>query len=80
MISSSHNLLVIFKNSFISEQAIEQEVECLNGILIAAESTEQFCKAHELVDRNHITRKKTRIIKETRYFNLRPFRFLINRN
>jgi hypothetical protein len=80
MKKSSRDLLVLLKNEFMSEQAIEQEVECLNEILIAAESPGHFCMAHELVDRNRITRKKEKILKESSHFYLRPFRFLINRN
>lgn len=80
MRSPKRNLLVLLKNEFMSEQAIEQEVECLNSLLLETESKEAFCIAHELVDRNYITRKKRKILKETRYYYLRPFRFLINRN
>jgi hypothetical protein len=61
-------------------QAIEQEVECLNSLLLETESPEAFCTAHELVDRDRITSKKKKILKETRYFYLKPFRFLVNKN
>lgn len=74
------DILVVVKNQFISDDAIEQELECLNEVLRFAESDEEFCKAHELVDRNRITHRKSRIIKESRHYYLRPFRFLINRN
>jgi hypothetical protein len=74
------DILVIVKDQFLSEQAIEQEVECLNEILRNAESDEQFCIAHELVDRNRITQKPQRILKAIRFTELKPFRFLINKN
>ncbi|MDZ4796130.1 MAG: hypothetical protein SGI83_17760 [Bacteroidota bacterium] len=80
MISTNRNLLVLFNTGFLDEKAIEQEVESLNQILLNAVSTEQFCIAHELVDRNCITSKKKKILKETRFFKLKPFRFLINKN
>ncbi len=51
----NRDLLVLINNEFMSQQAIDQEVECLNHILHNAESNEQFCIAHELVDRIHIT-------------------------
>jgi hypothetical protein len=80
MKNPNRNLIVLLKGEFISEQAIEQEVEHLHGLLFSIESPEQFCRAHELVDRNRITSKKFRILRETRYSQLRPFRFLINKN
>ena len=74
------DILVIVKDQFKSEQAIEQEVECLNEILRISESNEQFCIAHELVDRNHITPRHNKILKAIRFTELKPFRFLINKN
>ena len=74
------DILVVVKDQLLSEQAIEHEVECLNEILRLAESNEQFCIAHELVNRNRITCRPQRILKAIRYPELRPFRFLLNKN
>ena len=76
----TRDLLVLLKNEFMSQRALDHEVECLNDILRTAESDEQFCIAHELVDRNRITDKPRKILKAIRYSELKPFRFLINRN
>ncbi len=76
----NRDLLVLLKNEFMSQQAIEQEVEYLNHLLLSAESTEQFCIAHELVDRNKITSKSKKILEAIRFTELKPFRFLINKN
>jgi hypothetical protein len=76
----NRDLLVLLKNEFMSQQAIDHEVECLNDILLIAESDEQFCVAHELVNRNRITSNRARILKAIRYSELKPFRFLINKN
>ncbi|TXJ24979.1 MAG: hypothetical protein E6Q24_15665 [Chitinophagaceae bacterium] len=76
----NRDLLVLLKNEFMSQKAIDHEVECLNDILLIAESDEQFCVAHELVDRNRITSRPGKILKAIRYTELRPFRFLINKN
>ena len=57
-----------------------REVTYLHEMLLAAESKEHFCRAHELVDRNRITRKPPRILKAIRFSQLKPFRFLLNRN
>ncbi|MET0392309.1 MAG: hypothetical protein ABW019_04175 [Chitinophagaceae bacterium] len=76
----ARDLIVLLKNQFMSQQAIEQEVECLHGLLRLTESEQQFCTAHELVDRNQITRKSKKIIRESRFRELRAFRFLLNKN
>lgn len=64
----------------MSEQAIEKEVYYLNGILAVADTPRQFCQANELVNRNSITRRPRKILKEAGHFQLRPFRFIINKN
>jgi hypothetical protein len=74
------SLLVLFNNGLPDERAIKQKMYWLNQILLITESTDQFCRVTELVDRNRITSNKKRIIKETSNFRLKPFRFLINKN
>ncbi len=76
----NRDLLVLLKSEFMSQRAIEQEVECLNDLLRTTESDEQFCIAHELVDRNHITSNAKKILKAIRFTELKQFRFLINKN
>ncbi|MBN8673891.1 MAG: hypothetical protein J0L56_07140 [Chitinophagales bacterium] len=74
------DILVVVKNQYLSEQDIEQEVQCLNEMLRITETHEEFCKAHELVDRNCITNRSKKIIKAIQFSELQPFRFLINKN
>ena len=76
----TRDLLVLLKNEFMSQRAIDHEVECLNDVLHTAESDEGFCIAHELVDRNRITDKPKKILKAIKFVELQPFRFLINKN
>jgi hypothetical protein len=76
----TRDLLVLLKNEFMSQRALDHEVECLNDILRTAESDVQFCIAHELVNRNRITAKPGKILKAIRYSELKAFRFLINKN
>jgi hypothetical protein len=76
MNNHSHSLVVFFHHGFL----IEREEERLYKIVLETESPEQFCIAHELLDRNRITSNKKKIIKESRLVELRPFRFLINKN
>jgi hypothetical protein len=78
--SLGHDILVLLKNEFMSEKAIEKAVESLNKILLHAESPESFCTAHELVTRNRITSKPSKILKAIAQQELSPFYFLINKN
>jgi len=80
MKTPNRDLLVLLKNEFATQRAIEQEVECINHILIQAESPQQFCVAHELVARNRITSNPKKILQAVRFTELKPFRFLINKN
>ncbi|HEV7781567.1 MAG TPA: hypothetical protein VGO58_09885 [Chitinophagaceae bacterium] len=74
------NLLVLFTTGLLNEKATGREMEQLKEILSRAETTEQFCTAFELVDRNRITSNKKKIEKESKHYRLSAFRFLINRN
>jgi hypothetical protein len=76
----NRDLLVLLKSEFMSQQAIEHEVECLNDMLRCTESDDQFCIAHELVDRNHITSNPKKILRAIRFTELKQFRFLITKN
>ena len=76
MKNKGRNLLVLFNKKIIANL----EADCLNQILVFTESPEQFCIAHELVDRNQITSKKRRILKVSEHSQLKAFRFLINKN
>jgi hypothetical protein len=76
MKNKDRNLLVLFNKKSISKQ----EADRLQTILLFTESPEQFCIATELVDRNRITSNKKKIVKESGRIQLKPFRFLINKN
>jgi hypothetical protein len=81
MKTPNRDLLVLLKNEFASQQAIEHEVECLNHILVQAESIEQFCRVHELVERLKITSKPRRLIRAIRSGGeMKAFTFLLNKN
>ncbi len=80
MNTPQRDILVLLRNEFMSEKAIQQEVGQLNEILRNAETPEEFCIAHELVNRNRITSKPHKILQAIRPAELKPFRFLINKN
>ena len=67
---------MFFNREFVSEE----ELYYLNNVIVGLENPENFCLVHELVNRNKVTSKKRLILKETRRYTLRPFRFLINKN
>jgi hypothetical protein len=73
-------LLVLLKTEFMSGQAIEQEVEKLHNIFQCVESPESFCKSYELVDRNRITQKPSRLTVIFYQQKLKSFQFLICKN
>jgi hypothetical protein len=80
MKTRDRDLLVLLKNEFMSQQAIEHEVECLNNILHRAEHPRELCKAHELVRRNRITQNNHKLLVAFRRIQLKPFWFLISKN
>ena len=80
MENNKSNTLILFKKRFISSQALESEMKLLIELIFSIKHPEQFCNAHELVDRNRITSKKKKILKESGNNPLRTFRFLINKN
>lgn len=72
--------LLVLLNAATLGDAFEKQIECLHTLLMQVESNEVFCKAHELVTRLKITRKKKAITKAIESPELKPFHFLINRN
>jgi hypothetical protein len=78
----NRDLLVLVKDEYMNEQAIEQEVEKLNEILYNTESIENFCVAHEVVDMNRykILVKNHQVRKVIQQRILKPFEFLFNKN
>lgn len=76
MISSNRDILILQNRDMVSADELKE----LDQILQTIESPESFCTAHELVNRNRITRNPRKILRESRFYFLRPFRFLINKN
>ena len=76
----NREILVVVKYEFVSQAALEKEMEWLNKILITAETPQYFCIAHELVNRNRITQNKKKILSAVKHSELKPFRFLIGKN
>ncbi len=82
MKTPNRDLLVLLKDEFMSEQAIEHEVEQINEMLLHAESLKNFCLAHEVIDLNKykIASSSKFIMQVVRQKELKPFQFLCNKN
>jgi hypothetical protein len=76
----NHEILILARNQYRTDTAIEKEMEWLENILAQTESPLNFCIAHELVNRNSITQNSRKILKAIKYQELKPFRFLIGKN
>jgi hypothetical protein len=82
MKSPNRDLLVLLKNEYMSEQAIEQEVERLNALLFHVESLHSFCVSHEIIDLNKfkIFHDQKTVMHVIRQKELKPFQFISNMN
>lgn len=74
------DIMVLLRAEFMTEKEIEQEVEQLNKILFHTETPSNFCRAHELVNRNYITSKKEKLLIVFHLPRLKHFQFLLNKN
>jgi hypothetical protein len=73
-------LVLLSKTALMSEKALEKELISLEQLFLYAESVTAFCQTHELVRRNRITSKKTRLTVIFHNHQLKPFWFLVNKN
>lgn len=77
---NDHEILILMRHHSLPESAIEKEMERVNKMLSIVETPDNFCIAHELVNRNYITQTQKKILKAIKYLELKPFRFLISKN
>lgn len=73
-------LVLLLKTALMSEKALEKELNNLEHLFLYAESEKAFYQTHELIQRNRITSKKTRLINIFYNHQLKPFWFLVNKN
>jgi len=73
-------LVLLLKTALLSEKALEKELISLEHLFLYAESETAFCQTHELVLRNRITSKKSKLVTVYHDHQLKPFWFLVNRN
>jgi hypothetical protein len=82
MKSPNRDLLVLLKDEFMSEHAIEREVARLNEMLFDVESFDNISVSHELIDMNkyRIYRERKLVLQALKDKELKPFVFLFNMN
>ena len=82
MNKSNRDLLVLFKQEFMTPQAIEHEVMWLHELLFTVERLDNFVSAHEIIDLNKykLSNKPFDIKKLVRRKREQPFVFLNNKN
>jgi hypothetical protein len=73
-------LVLLSKTAQMSEKALEKELISLEELFQYAESEKAFCQTHELVQRNSITQKRSKLAIIFYRHQLKPFSFLLNRN
>lgn len=76
----NRDLLLLYKDEVYNDDLLQKEVECLHEILMQVECNDVFCRCHELVTRNRLTRKKASILKAIAWPELKPFHYLISKN
>ena len=82
MKTKNRDLLVLLKDDFSTEQAIENELERLNELLLKTETMLNFCVANEILDFNRykIYQEYNKILKVLNQDKLKPFQFVCNKN
>jgi hypothetical protein len=79
---SNRDLLVLFKQEPINQEAMEHEVQLLHELLYSVECSDSVYTAHELIDLNRykIIRKPYLIRDYFRQRNEKAFVFVSNKN
>ena len=79
---SKRDLLVLVKDEYMTEHAIQQEVERLNKLLYTVESYENVAVCTEFIDvhRHRILKDRTRNLARLKEKSFTPFFFLNNLN
>ena len=82
MNNSNRDLLVLFNQELMSQQAIEHEVELLHQLLYSIERIDNLVIAHEIIDLNRykVLNKHAHLRKLIRQDELKPFVFLNCKN
>jgi vancomycin permeability regulator SanA len=82
MKNSNRDLLILVKEAFTNQEAMQYELQQLNTLLGDFETLESFCLAHEVFDlqKYRILTKKAQLQKIIEKHTLKPFVFICNKN
>jgi hypothetical protein len=82
MKNSNRDLLVLVKDAFTDQEAMQHELQQLNTLLGDIENLENFCIAHEVFDihKYRILTKRSQLKKIIEKEPLKPFVFICNKN
>ena len=82
MKNSNRDLLVLVKDAYTNNEAMQFELQQLNMLLVNFETLESFCIAHEVFDiqKYRILTKKSQLQKIIEKETLKPFVFICNKN
>lgn len=82
MKNTNRDLLVLVRDENSNQQEINADVAKLNRLLLALETVDCFCTAHEIIDVNKykIVQQKKELMRIIKASSLKPFQFLINKN
>jgi len=78
----NRNLLVLFNQELMNQQAMKHEVDMLHEMLYKVERLDNIIKAHEVINLNKfkVISKASYLRKTLRQRELKPFVFLNNKN
>ena len=82
MKNSNRDLLVLVKDAYTNNEAMQFELQQLNMLLVNFETLESFCMAHEVFDiqKFRVPTKKSQLQKIIEKETLKPFMFICNKN
>ena len=82
MKNSNRDLLILVKEAFTNQEAMQYELQQLNMLLGDFETLESFCLAHEVFDlqKYRILTKRAQLQKIIEKDTLKPFVFICNKN
>ena len=82
MKNSNRDLLILVKEAYTNQEAMQYELQQLNTLLGDFETPESFCEAHEVFDlqKYRILTKKAQLQKIIEKHTLKPFVFICNKN
>lgn len=74
------DIILLVKDTMFNPAVLDREVRHIHEMVGDIETDDNFCRTHELLQRNRITSKRGKIIKALQEKELKPFWFFMNKN